>query len=79
MGLIFHVAAVAEWYRDRIRSGFVASSSPLPLKTRRVGQQCTLKRPPVCVIVIRGGANSGVVHDFDYGSKLRGPSPKALV
>ncbi|GFY11585.1 hypothetical protein TNCV_4230541 [Trichonephila clavipes] len=33
-------AAVAEWYR--IVAGFATSSSPVPLKTRRVGQRCTL-------------------------------------
>ncbi|GFT19969.1 hypothetical protein TNCV_4993861 [Trichonephila clavipes] len=32
-------AAVAEWYRHRIVAGFVTSSSPVPLKTRRVGQR----------------------------------------
>ncbi|GFS76230.1 hypothetical protein TNCV_4667781 [Trichonephila clavipes] len=37
------VAAVAEWYRYRIVAGFVTSSSPVPLMTRRVGQRCTLK------------------------------------
>ncbi|GFU57015.1 uncharacterized protein TNCV_1778891 [Trichonephila clavipes] len=36
------MAAVAEWYRHRIVAGFVTSSSPVPLKTRRVGQRCTL-------------------------------------
>ncbi|GFX32505.1 uncharacterized protein TNCV_2174231 [Trichonephila clavipes] len=36
------VAAVAEWYGHRIVAGFVTSSSPVPLKTRRVGQRCTL-------------------------------------
>ncbi|GFW06050.1 uncharacterized protein TNCV_4478441 [Trichonephila clavipes] len=35
-------AAVAEWYRHRIVAGFVTSSSPVPLKTCRVGQRCTL-------------------------------------
>ncbi|GFV97992.1 hypothetical protein TNCV_5070321 [Trichonephila clavipes] len=35
-------AAVAEWYRHQIVAGFVTSSSPVPLKTRRVGQRCTL-------------------------------------
>ncbi|GFU93501.1 histone-lysine N-methyltransferase SETMAR, partial [Trichonephila clavipes] len=38
----YGVAAVAEWYRYRIVAGFVTSSSPVPLKTRRVGQRCTL-------------------------------------
>ncbi|GFU50806.1 hypothetical protein TNCV_2495111 [Trichonephila clavipes] len=32
----------AEWYRYRIVAGFVTSSRPLPLKTRGVGQRCTL-------------------------------------
>ncbi|GFW00635.1 transposable element Tcb2 transposase [Trichonephila clavipes] len=36
------VAAVAEWYRYRIVACLVTSSSPVPLKTRRVGQRCTL-------------------------------------
>ncbi|GFX57009.1 uncharacterized protein TNCV_3701741 [Trichonephila clavipes] len=35
-------AAVAEWYRYRIVACLVPSSSPVPLKTRRVGQRCTL-------------------------------------
>ncbi|GFV50720.1 uncharacterized protein TNCV_2213811 [Trichonephila clavipes] len=35
-------AAIAEWYRYRIVACFVTSSSPVPLKTRRVGQRCTL-------------------------------------
>ncbi|GFW64810.1 hypothetical protein TNCV_4451121 [Trichonephila clavipes] len=36
------VAAVAEWYRYRIVACLVMSSSPVPLKTRRVAQRCTL-------------------------------------
>ncbi|GFX79425.1 hypothetical protein TNCV_1715751 [Trichonephila clavipes] len=36
------VAAVAEWYRYRIVACLVTSSSPVPLKTRHVGQRCTL-------------------------------------
>ncbi|GFU80757.1 uncharacterized protein TNCV_514841 [Trichonephila clavipes] len=35
-------AAVAEWYRYRTVACIVTSSSPVPLKTRRVGQRCTL-------------------------------------
>ncbi|GFW33047.1 uncharacterized protein TNCV_2109771 [Trichonephila clavipes] len=64
-----HVAAVAEWYRHRIVAGFVTSSSPAPLKTRRVGQRCTLNLSRAetssrwCgVVVRRGGASSGVIH-----------------
>ncbi|GFV32624.1 uncharacterized protein TNCV_441161 [Trichonephila clavipes] len=63
------VAAVVEWYRHRIVAGFVTSSSPVPLKTRRVGQRCTLNLSRAetssrwCgVVVRRGGASSGVVH-----------------
>ncbi|GFU68863.1 uncharacterized protein TNCV_1548471 [Trichonephila clavipes] len=63
------VATVAEWYRHRIVAGFVKSSSPVPLKTRRVGQRCTLNLSRAetssrwCgVVVRRGGASSGVVH-----------------
>ncbi|GFX72617.1 hypothetical protein TNCV_4062131 [Trichonephila clavipes] len=33
---------VAEWYTYRIVTGFVTSSSPMALKTRRVGQRFTL-------------------------------------
>ncbi|GFY28257.1 uncharacterized protein TNCV_4395911 [Trichonephila clavipes] len=47
----------------------VTSSSPVPLKTRRVGQRCTLNLSRAetssrwCgVVVRRGGASSGVVH-----------------
>ncbi|GFV53426.1 hypothetical protein TNCV_2205621 [Trichonephila clavipes] len=37
-------AAVAEWNRYRIVACLVTSSSPVPLKTRRVGQRCTLNQ-----------------------------------
>ncbi|GFU47519.1 uncharacterized protein TNCV_2000221 [Trichonephila clavipes] len=47
----------------------VMSSSPVPLKTRRVGQRCTLNLSRAetsshwCgVVARRGGASSGVVH-----------------
>ncbi|GFV28070.1 uncharacterized protein TNCV_187461 [Trichonephila clavipes] len=63
------VAAVAEWYRYRTVACFVTSSSPVPLKTRRVGQRCTLNLSRAetssrwCgVVVRRGDARSGVVH-----------------
>ncbi|GFX29636.1 uncharacterized protein TNCV_4777081 [Trichonephila clavipes] len=63
------VAAVAEWYRYRTVACFVTGSSPVPLKTRRVGQRCTLNLSRAetssrwCgVVVRRGGVSSGVVH-----------------
>ncbi|GFY00455.1 uncharacterized protein TNCV_1664941 [Trichonephila clavipes] len=63
------VAAVAEWYGHRIVICLVTSSSPMPLKTCRVEQGCTLNLSRAemssrwCgVIVRRGGASSGVVH-----------------
>ncbi|GFX94289.1 uncharacterized protein TNCV_4293341 [Trichonephila clavipes] len=64
------VAAVAKWYRYRIVAYHVTSSSPVPLKTRRVGQRCTLNLSRAetssrwCGVVVRrgGGASSGVVH-----------------
>ncbi|GFU88134.1 uncharacterized protein TNCV_1337031 [Trichonephila clavipes] len=63
------VAAVAEWYRYRTVACFATGSSPVPLKTRRVGQRCTLNLSRAetssrwCgVVVRRGGASSGVVH-----------------
>ncbi|GFT66447.1 uncharacterized protein TNCV_3208801 [Trichonephila clavipes] len=62
-------ATVAEWYRYRIEAGLVTSSSPVPLKTRRVVQRCTLDLSRAetssawCdVVVRRGGTSSGVVH-----------------
>ncbi|GFU08564.1 uncharacterized protein TNCV_3101031 [Trichonephila clavipes] len=62
------VAAVAEWYRYRTVACFVTGSSPVPLKTRRVGQRCTLNLSRAetssrwCGVVVRRGASSGVVH-----------------
>ncbi|GFV69073.1 hypothetical protein TNCV_2929021 [Trichonephila clavipes] len=57
----------------------VMSSSPVPLKTRPVGQQCTLNLSRTETssrwcgeVVRRGGASSGVVH-VNIGSQLRGP------
>ncbi|GFW57396.1 uncharacterized protein TNCV_543101 [Trichonephila clavipes] len=49
------VAAVVEWYRYRIVACLVTSSSPVPLKTRRVGQRCTLNLSRAGVVVRRGG------------------------
>ncbi|GFW48933.1 uncharacterized protein TNCV_3901311 [Trichonephila clavipes] len=65
----WRVAAVVEWYRYRTVACFVTGLSPVPLKTRRVGQRCTLNLSRAetssrwCgVVVRRGGASSGVVH-----------------
>ncbi|GFW20764.1 uncharacterized protein TNCV_1049851 [Trichonephila clavipes] len=55
------VAAVAEWYRYRTVACFVTGSSPVPLKIRRVVQQCTLnlsraeKSSGWCGVVVRRG------------------------
>ncbi|GFV06611.1 hypothetical protein TNCV_2949331 [Trichonephila clavipes] len=38
------VATVAEWSRYGMVAVLVTSSSPVPLKTRRVGQRCMLNR-----------------------------------
>ncbi|GFV67582.1 uncharacterized protein TNCV_4622621 [Trichonephila clavipes] len=61
------VATVAEWSRYRIVADRVTSSSPVPLKTRLVGQRCTLNllraqtSSRLCgVVVRRGGASSQV-------------------
>ncbi|GFT82487.1 retrovirus-related Pol polyprotein from transposon RE1 [Trichonephila clavipes] len=74
------VAAVAEWYRHRIVAGFVTSSSPVPLKTRRVGKRCTLNLSRAetssrwCGVVVRRGVPAQVSStSLDHGSKLRGP------
>ncbi|GFV52301.1 uncharacterized protein TNCV_2673221, partial [Trichonephila clavipes] len=70
-GIPFHtqwVATVAEWSRYRIMAGLVTSSSPVPLKTCRVWEQCTfnLLRAQMssrwCGVVARRGASSGVFH-----------------
>ncbi|GFV47323.1 uncharacterized protein TNCV_4829791 [Trichonephila clavipes] len=62
-------AVVAEWYRYRTVACLVTSLSPVPLKTRRVGQRCTLNLSRAetssrwCGVVVRRGvASSGVVH-----------------
>ncbi|GFU39281.1 uncharacterized protein TNCV_3811261 [Trichonephila clavipes] len=63
------LVSVAEWYRYRVVACLVTSSSPIPLKTRHVGQRYTLNMSRAqissrwCgVLVRRGGASSGVVH-----------------
>ncbi|GFW77187.1 uncharacterized protein TNCV_2726171 [Trichonephila clavipes] len=62
-----HVASVAEWYRYWIGAYLVTSSSPVPLKTRRVGQRSTLNLSRAetysrwCDVVVRMGGGSGVV------------------
>ncbi|GFX82456.1 uncharacterized protein TNCV_2166041 [Trichonephila clavipes] len=81
------VAAVAEWYRYRTVACFVTGSSPVPLKIRRVGQRCTLNLSRAetssrwCGVVVRRGEVPAQVSStsLDHGSKLRGPSPEALV
>ncbi|GFU50145.1 uncharacterized protein TNCV_640571 [Trichonephila clavipes] len=64
----------------------VMSSSPVPLKIRRVGQRCTLNLSRAetssrwCGVVVRRGVSAQVSStSLDHGSKLRGPSPKAFV
>ncbi|GFV35743.1 uncharacterized protein TNCV_1261931 [Trichonephila clavipes] len=58
---VLWAAAVAEWYRYRIVACLVTSSSPVPLKTRRVGQRCTLNLSRAetssrwCGVVVRRG------------------------
>ncbi|GFU94496.1 uncharacterized protein TNCV_2644821 [Trichonephila clavipes] len=86
LGGVGHMATVAEWSRHRIVTGLVTSSSPLPLKTRRVGQRCTLNlsraqtSSPWCDVVVRRGVPAQVSSSsLDHGSKLRGPSPKVLL
>ncbi|GFV67445.1 uncharacterized protein TNCV_4621261 [Trichonephila clavipes] len=54
-------AAVAEWSRYRTVACLVTSSSPVPRKTRRVGQRCTLNLSRAetssrwCGVVVRRG------------------------
>ncbi|GFW59577.1 uncharacterized protein TNCV_3222281 [Trichonephila clavipes] len=77
-----HVAAVAEWLRYRIVAGLVTSSSPVPLKTHCVWERCTLNLSSRwCREVVRREVVPAQVSStsLDHDSKLRGPSPKALV
>ncbi|GFW32573.1 uncharacterized protein TNCV_565191 [Trichonephila clavipes] len=64
-------ATVVQWprYQRSLNGRHVMSSNPVPIKTHRVGQRCTLNLPRAetssrwCgVVVKRGGASSGVVH-----------------
>ncbi|GFT58561.1 uncharacterized protein TNCV_1250321 [Trichonephila clavipes] len=79
------VAAVAEWYRYRTVACFVTGSIPVPLKTRRVGQRCTLNLSRAetssrwCGNKERRVPAQVSSTSLDHGSKLRGPSPGALV
>ncbi|GFT70279.1 hypothetical protein TNCV_3457181 [Trichonephila clavipes] len=59
-------AEVVEWYRYRIVAGYVMSSSPVPLKTLRVGQR-NLSRAETSsrwcgVVVRRRSASSSVIY-----------------
>ncbi|GFT89440.1 uncharacterized protein TNCV_4387211 [Trichonephila clavipes] len=79
-------AAVTEWSRYRIVAGLVMSSSPVPLKTRRVGERCTLNMSRAqtssrwCDAIVRRGMPAQVSStSLDHGSKLSAPSPKAHV
>ncbi|GFW84907.1 uncharacterized protein TNCV_681951 [Trichonephila clavipes] len=71
------VAAVAEWYRYRTVACFVTGSSPVPLKTRRVGQRCTLNLSRAetssrwCGVGVREGVPAQVSStSLDHGSKI---------
>ncbi|GFW55310.1 hypothetical protein TNCV_116961 [Trichonephila clavipes] len=77
------VAAVAEWLRKRIMAGLDHGG---PLSTRRVGQRCMLYLSRAetsflwCGVVVMRGVPAQVSSaSLDHGSKLRSPSPKALV
>ncbi|GFX14732.1 uncharacterized protein TNCV_4017281 [Trichonephila clavipes] len=68
------------------RGRHVMGSSPVPLKTLRVGQRCTLNLSRAetfsrwCGVVVRRGLPAQESSmSLDHVSKLRGPSPKALV
>ncbi|GFU49154.1 uncharacterized protein TNCV_2674581 [Trichonephila clavipes] len=72
----------------RIVVGLFTSSSPVPQKTHRVGQRYALNLSRAqtssrwCGVVVRreGRVPAQVLSkSFDHGSKLRNPSPKALV
>ncbi|GFV78545.1 uncharacterized protein TNCV_1888511 [Trichonephila clavipes] len=72
---------------NNLHGGSSVILGPVPLKTHRVGQRRTLnlsraETSSLCcgVVVRRGGVPAQVSSaSLDHGSKLRGPSPKALV
>ncbi|GFU71354.1 hypothetical protein TNCV_4280471 [Trichonephila clavipes] len=79
-------AGVAEWYRYRIVASLVTSSSPVPQKTHLVGQRRSLnlsraETSSVGVVLELGEGVPAQVSStsLNHGSKLHGPSPKALV
>ncbi|GFV45684.1 uncharacterized protein TNCV_1969851 [Trichonephila clavipes] len=63
----------------------VTSSSPVPPKTRGVGERCTLNlsraKMPSCWsgVVVKKRPAQVSSSSLDHGSKLRDPSPKAFV
>ncbi|GFW97439.1 uncharacterized protein TNCV_4991151 [Trichonephila clavipes] len=64
----------------------IMSSSPVRLKTHRVRKPCTLNLSRTetssrwCSVLVRRGVPAQVSStSLDHGSKLHGPSPKALV
>ncbi|GFX50286.1 uncharacterized protein TNCV_2892031 [Trichonephila clavipes] len=63
----------------------IMSSSRVPLKTRGVGKRCTLNLLRAqasscwCGMVEEGIPAQVTSSSLDHGSKLRSPSPKALV
>ncbi|GFW01378.1 uncharacterized protein TNCV_5030301 [Trichonephila clavipes] len=67
------------------RGWHVTSSSPVPLKTRLVGERCPLNLSRAqtssrwCGSSERGMPAQVLSSSLDHGSKLRGLSPKALV
>ncbi|GFW15743.1 uncharacterized protein TNCV_3582411 [Trichonephila clavipes] len=83
----YSMATVAQWYRYRTMASLVTTSSPVPLKTRRVGQRCTLNLSRAetssrwCGVVVRREGVPAQVSStsLDHGSKVRGPLPKAVV
>ncbi|GFU73557.1 uncharacterized protein TNCV_3359971 [Trichonephila clavipes] len=77
-------AAVAEWSKYRIVAGLVTSSSPVVLKTRRVGQRCILNLSRAQTssrwfgVEKLGGCGSTVVKVSDHGRHVRSLIPVPL-
>ncbi|GFV95760.1 hypothetical protein TNCV_1728101 [Trichonephila clavipes] len=70
------ISTVCEWSRYRIVSELVTSSSPVPLKTSRVWQRCTLNLSRAetssrwwGVVVGRGVPAQVLSTSLDHGSK----------
>ncbi|GFV10163.1 uncharacterized protein TNCV_3661151 [Trichonephila clavipes] len=70
-GVCARLPAIAEWSRYRIVPGLVVSSSPVPLKTRRVRQRCTLNLSRAETSSRWWGGFGLAIHQNDHQARRR--------